>query len=62
MIVAVVSVSGQIVGRRRFSRPGPASTGLLRAALTEAREDPDVAAVILRIDSPGGSYVASDSS
>ena len=35
--------------------PDTASTGLLRTALTEAREDPDVAAVILRVDSPGGS-------
>ncbi len=35
-------------------------SGRLVAALSAAAEDPDVAAVVLRIDSPGGSYVASD--
>lgn len=29
-------------------------------ALRDAREDPEVEAIVLRIDSPGGSYVASD--
>ena len=61
-IVAVVTVAGQIArGGADILDPDTASTGLLRTALTEAREDPDVAAVILRVDSPGGSYVASDS-
>lgn len=29
-------------------------------ALAEAREDDEIAAIVLRVDSPGGSYVASD--
>lgn len=33
----------------------------LGAALRDAMEDPDVRAIVLRIDSPGGSYVAADS-
>lgn len=33
----------------------------LGAALREAMEDPEVRAIVLRVDSPGGSYVAADS-
>ncbi|MGH6717998.1 MAG: signal peptide peptidase SppA [Alphaproteobacteria bacterium] len=42
---------------------GPATTGsfTLIDALQAASEEADVRAIILRIDSPGGSYVASDS-
>ncbi len=42
-----------------FSDPAMTS-GRLVAALNEAKDDPEVRAVIFRIDSPGGSAVASD--
>ncbi|HET8583329.1 MAG TPA: signal peptide peptidase SppA [Jatrophihabitans sp.] len=60
--VALVEVHGTIaVGR---SRSGPGSTragsGTVSAALRAARKDEHVKSVLLRIDSPGGSAVASD--
>ncbi|GAB2681865.1 signal peptide peptidase SppA [Thalassiella azotivora] len=63
-VVGVVQVSGPIhLGRSRPSTPltGP-STGsdTVGAALRAAARDDDVEAVVLRVDSPGGSYVASD--
>lgn len=57
--VAVVDVTGPIV-----LGPGTgAQAGADRvcARLREAGRDDDVRAVVLRVDSPGGSYVASDS-
>ena len=35
-------------------------SGIMRAALSDAIDDADIKAIVLRIDSPGGSYVASD--
>lgn len=62
--VAVVQASGPIhLGRSRGATPlRGASIGseTLGAALRTAREDDSVRAVVLRVDSPGGSYVASD--
>jgi protease-4 len=61
-VVALVEGHGEIVAGRsrstpRGSRMGSATVG---AALRAAREDEHVRAVLFRIDSPGGSAVASD--
>lgn len=61
--IGVVSVIGGIVTGRNGSSPfGGHSAGSdsVCAALRAAREDESVKALVLRIDSPGGSYVASD--
>lgn len=59
---AVVTVDGPIVRgeRRGFAERGQATAGALATAIEEARKDKRVKAIILRIDSPGGSYVAAD--
>ncbi|WP_036921449.1 signal peptide peptidase SppA [Propionicicella superfundia] len=61
-VVAVVPVRGGIVSGR--PQPGPggpqASADAVGAHLRRAVADPDVRAIVLRVDSPGGSYVASD--
>jgi protease IV len=59
--IAVVDVHGPIIvgagnPGRREQAPSDAVTGRLRAA----GRDPHVKAVLLRVNSPGGSYVASD--
>jgi protease-4 len=63
-VVALISGSGAIVpGENAYSlAAGERLLGsdALTAALREAAEDDEVRAVVLRIDSPGGSYVASD--
>jgi protease-4 len=61
--IALISADGEIVrGKdRRLGSRGVAASENLVAAIREAREDPLVKALVLRIDSPGGSYVASDS-
>jgi protease-4 len=61
-VIALIHGTGAIgLGR---SAPGPIGTGMgsttVSAALRQAARDDDVAAVVLRIDSPGGSYAASD--
>ncbi len=61
--IAVVTVRGAIVsGRGRPGGPGGAQAGaeLVGAHLRAAVRDESVKAVVLRVDSPGGSYVASD--
>ncbi|TWG88386.1 protease-4 [Luteimonas sp. J16] len=56
--VAVVVAEGEIVeGRQPPGRIGSESTAAL---LREAREDDDVKAVVLRVNSPGGSAFASE--
>jgi len=62
--VAVVQASGGIQlgrsgGRSPLSSPSVGSDSL-NAALRAAAADDTIAAVVLRVDSPGGSYVASD--
>ncbi|MEX2298338.1 MAG: signal peptide peptidase SppA [Dongiaceae bacterium] len=47
-------------GESGFGGSGDIDADILVGALRKARAVEDVAAVILRIDSPGGSYVASD--
>jgi len=61
--VAVVRASGPIhLGRSGGPRLSGPSIGsdTLGAALRLAGRDPSVKAIVLRVDSPGGSYVASD--
>ena len=63
--VAVVTVAGPIVGGRGgpgLSPFGRSSAGgdTIAAALREAAADDDVVAVVLRVDSPGGSVTASE--
>jgi protease IV len=59
--VAVVHGDGEVVRSdgRGFGLPR-FSAERLGKAIDEAVDDPDVVAIVLRIDSPGGSYVASD--
>ncbi len=62
--VAVVYVDGMIVEGETeddlFGDGGTAGSTTLRRALDEAREADHVKAVVLRVDSPGGSALASD--
>lgn len=61
-VVALVEGHGEIVaGRSRSTPRGPRlGSATLSAALRAAREDEHVRAVVFRVDSPGGSAVASD--
>lgn len=62
-VIAVVQADGPIhLGRSGASPLAGRSVGSdsIGAALREAGRDEKIAAVVLRIDSPGGSYVASD--
>ena len=42
------------------SRPAPSAANRLRCCCAQARQDSDIRAVVLRIDSPGGSVLASE--
>ncbi len=62
-VVALVPVHGQITGgRSRNGRLGGRTAGsdTVVAALGSVHDRDDVKAVVLHVDSPGGSYVASD--
>ena len=61
-VVALVEGHGEIVrGRSRSTPRGPMmGSNSVAAALRAARENDQVRAVLLRVDSPGGSAVASD--
>jgi protease IV len=56
--IALVVVQGEIVDGD--SEPGYAGADTVARQLADARLDEDVAAVVLRIDSPGGSVFASE--
>jgi protease-4 len=56
--VGIVVASGEILDGRHG--PGLVGGDSLAALLREAREDDEIAAVVLRIDSPGGSIMASE--
>jgi protease-4 len=62
--VAIVYVDGPILpgqaGSNPFMSSGIAFSTPIRKALDEVAEDPSVKAVVLRVDSPGGSAVASE--
>lgn len=61
--IALITVSGPIVRAAPdgLFREDMAAAGQLADALDAAVNTPSVRAILLRIDSPGGSYVASDS-
>ncbi|UQA62480.1 signal peptide peptidase SppA [Polyangium aurulentum] len=59
-VVGVIEVHGPIVSRSRFSLGPLASEDRIIAAIRAARASRRVGAVVLHIDSPGGSAVASD--
>ncbi|WP_438026879.1 signal peptide peptidase SppA [Sorangium sp. So ce233] len=59
-IIGVVEVHGAIVSRARFRGASLASEERLVASLRAARQNPRIRGVILHIDSPGGSALASD--
>jgi protease-4 len=63
-VIALIDGEGPIVsGDSEFDPSfGPARIGAdtMARALTDAARAPDVAAILLRLDSPGGSYLASD--
>lgn len=56
--VAVIAVQGEIVDG--MGEPGQAGGDTIADLLDEARRDDNVAAVVLRVDSPGGSVWASE--
>ena len=60
-VIAVIHGDGEVVRSegRNFGMPR-FSADRVGKALQKAAEDPDVVAIVLCIDSPGGSYVASD--
>jgi len=62
--VAIVRVEGVIMSGDPpidpFGTPSGAYSGLVVDYLKQAQEDPEVKAVVLRVDSPGGSVVGSD--
>ena len=59
--IAVVDVVGPIiVGAGRPGGGGQAPSDVVTARLRAAGRDPHVKAVLLHVDSPGGSYIASD--
>lgn len=60
--IAVVELEGMIVNAKTGGFMGPQENGVNRFAesLTRAEEDPEVKAVVLRINSPGGAVSASD--
>ena len=57
-VIALVVVQGEIVDGD--SEPGLAGADTIARQLNDARLDEDVAAVVLRVDSPGGSVFASE--
>lgn len=59
-VLGVIEVHGAIVSRAHFRGASLASEERLVASLRAARQNPRVQGVILHIDSPGGSALASD--
>jgi protease-4 len=64
--VAIINAVGEIVRgdeeeeQNLFSNAVGVRSGVMAKAVRDALEDNDIAAVLIRVDSPGGSYVASD--
>ncbi|MGE4062959.1 MAG: signal peptide peptidase SppA [Rhodospirillaceae bacterium] len=64
--VAMINAVGTIVrgdeddGGGLFNSAVGVRSGVMAKAVRDALEDDDIAAVLIRVDSPGGSYVASD--
>jgi len=61
--ILLLDVTGFISSREKsagFGQKTPALTTQFRESLRKAADDPDVAGLILRLDSPGGTVTASD--
>ena len=60
--IALVALTGPIVDgtARQFSEGDNLSSGHVRRLLRKIRQNKAVRAVVLRVDSPGGSYLAAD--
>lgn len=58
---ALIYVSGAIVEHNDSARGGVAAADEISTAILDAAEDKKIKAIILRVDSPGGSPVASES-
>ena len=64
--VAIINAIGEIVrgdeeeNRSLFGGGTGVRSGVMAKAVRDALADDDIAAVLIRVDSPGGSYVASD--
>jgi len=62
--IAVIHIDGEIADGKSTNIPfigrRTAGSETIASAIAAAREDPRVAAIVLRIDSPGGSAVASE--
>ncbi|OIO70173.1 MAG: signal peptide peptidase SppA [Zetaproteobacteria bacterium CG1_02_53_45] len=56
--VGIITVSGMILDGKQ--PPGTVGDESMRDMLVQARKDPNIKAVVLRVDSPGGSAQASD--
>lgn len=56
--IALVAVQGEIVDGQ--GEPGAASGDVVSGLLSDARRNSEVAAVVLRVDSPGGSVYAAE--
>ncbi len=57
--IGVITVHGAISSEASFAQPGAVDEHVI-AAVRAARKDPRVRAVVLHVDSPGGSALASD--
>jgi protease-4 len=61
--IALIYIDGPIIVGKSDSGPfggGMAGSTTIRAAFEDAREDENIKAVVVRVDSPGGSALASD--
>jgi len=56
--VALIAVQGEIVDGQ--GEPGEAAGDVISGLLSDARRNSDVAAVVMRVDSPGGSVYAAE--
>jgi protease IV len=59
-VIGVIEVHGPIVSQSRVALSRVAVEGPIIAAIRAARADPQVRGILLHIDSPGGSAIASD--
>jgi protease-4 len=59
-VIGVIEVHGPIVSQARMALSRVAVEGPIIAAIRVARADPRVRGILLHIDSPGGSAIASD--
>src|SRR4051812_12941895 len=60
--IAIIEVEGMLINARTGAFLGPQenTVSVFKQQLTQAAEDPDVKAVVLRINSPGGTVTSTD--